>query len=88
MLPEIQGLLNELCAPNSEVPTPSYIQIMLKYFIANLAQSMGDLDKATQYANQMLETDIRGYFGHMQTDIAIEPMLIILNSKFEKLTML
>ena len=50
MLPEIQELLNELSRPNSEVPSPSYIQIMLKYFVANLALREGDLDRAMQYA--------------------------------------
>ena len=65
MLPEIQELLNELSRPNSEVPSPSYIQIMLKYFVANLALREGDLDRAMQYAQQMLDHDIRGYFGHM-----------------------
>ena len=59
---------------------------MLKYFVTNLALREGDLDRAMQYAQQMLDHDIRGYFGHMQSDIAIEPMLILLNHKFEQLT--
>ena len=86
MLEEIQGLLDELNKPDCEVPSPSYIAIMLKYFIATLALRDGDLNRASQYAQQMLDIDIRSYFGHMQSDISIEPMLIILNQKFEQLT--
>ena len=36
----------------------------------------------------MLQKDLRDYFGHMQSEVSIEPMLIILNSKFDKLTSL
>ena len=59
---------------------------MLKYFISNLYVRGGDMEGAVEIANQMLNKDIPTYFGHLENDISIEPMLIILNQKFDTLT--
>ena len=78
--------LRDVTAPNSGIPNPSYIGLMLKYFVSNLMQRVGDIDKAVILAKEMRDNDIRAYFGHIQTDISIEPMLIILNQQFDVLT--
>ena len=44
------------------------------------------MEGAVEIANQMLNKDIPTYFGHLENDISIEPMLIILNQKFDTLT--
>ena len=44
------------------------------------------MEGAVQIANQMLNKDIPTYFGHLENDISIEPMLIILNQKFDTLS--
>jgi len=74
--------------PNSGISKDSYIGLMIKYFVANLAQRAGDVQTAVRIAREMRDTDIRAYFNHNQTDISIEPMLIILNHQFEVLTQL
>ena len=86
LLPEFEALHEEITQPGSGIPNPSYIQIMLKYFISNLYVRNGDMEGAVQMANQMLNKDIPTYFGHLENDISIEPMLIILNQKFDTLT--
>ena len=59
---------------------------MIKYFVANLTQRAGDVETAVRLAKEMRDNDIRAYFNHNQTDIAIEPMLIILNQQVDVLT--
>ena len=44
------------------------------------------MEGAVEIANQMLNQDIPTYFGHLENDISIEPMLIILNQKFDTLS--
>lgn len=41
--------------------------------------------KAATLSHEILDTDIIGYYGHMQCELTIEPMLIILNQKFDHL---
>ena len=88
LMPQLRSLLAEVSKPNSGIPTPSYISIMLKYFVANLLLRGGEMDEAAALSKEMLDNDVRAYFGHMQSELSIEPMLIILNSKFDKLTQL
>ena len=82
-----QRLLAELNqSPNEFKGEPSYIEIMLRYFVATLSHRMGDLETALAEATRLLTKDIKSYFGHLQTDVAIEPRLIILTVKFDNLT--
>ena len=59
---------------------------MLKYFVSSLFIRVGELEKGVTLAKELIESDIKTYFGHMETDIVIEPMMIILNAKFDALT--
>ncbi len=87
LLTTYQALLVELQDPKSEIDSrPSYIEIMIRYFVATLSFRMGDAETALTEAKRLLDKDIKGYFGHLQTDVAIEPRLIILNCKFDTLT--
>jgi len=45
-MPQLKALLAEVSNPKSSIPSPSYIQIMLKYFVANLYQRNGELEQA------------------------------------------
>ena len=45
---------------------------------------MNDMTIASQLSNEILNTDIVEYYGHMQSELTIEPMLIILNQKFNQ----
>ena len=42
LLEPFQMKLRDVTSPHSGIPTPSYIGLMLKYFVANLAQRVGD----------------------------------------------
>ncbi len=46
LMPQLKALLAEVSKQNSGIPTPSYIQIMLKYFVANLFLRNGEIDEA------------------------------------------
>ena len=59
---------------------------MLKYFVSSLFIRVGELEKGVILAKELIDSDIKTYFGHMETDIVIEPMMIILNAKFDALT--
>ena len=37
---------------------------------------------AANLSNDLVNTDIMTYYGHMQSELSIEPMLIVLNHKF------
>ena len=37
---------------------------------------------AANLSNDLVNTDIMTYYGHMQIELSIEPMLIVLNHKF------
>ena len=80
----MKRLLREVTAPSSKIPSSSYIKILLKYFIANLSLRLNDMTIASQLSNEILNTDIVEYYGHMQSELTIEPMLIILNQKFNQ----
>ena len=83
MIEEFESILGELKSETSGIPNPSYIGLMLEYFLANLYKGSGDPGKSLVVANRLIETDIKSYFGHMQTEITIEPMMIILDAKFD-----
>jgi len=83
MIEEFEFLLGELKKETSGIPNPSYIGLMLEYFLANLYKGSGNAEKSLTLASQLIETDIKSYFGHMQTEITIEPMMIILDAKFD-----
>ena len=38
---------------------------------------------AANLSNELVNTDIMTYYGHMQSELSIEPMLIVLNHKFD-----
>ena len=82
LIDDLRSMIEEMQSPNSGIPSPSYIEIMLKYFLAQLLMQIGELDLAENIAKQMLDHDLRSYFGHMETELAIEPMITILNSSF------
>ena len=46
LMPQLKALLAEVSNSKSGIPSPSYIQIMLKYFVANLYLRNGELDEA------------------------------------------
>ena len=37
------------------------------------------MDTAVQLSQEILNDDIQDYYGHMQSELTIEPMLIVLN---------
>jgi len=41
------------------------------------------MEDAVTLSKQILEVDIKAYFGHDQIELTIEPMLIILNHCFD-----
>ena len=84
LLDKFLGLLNDISQPNSGISSPSYIGIMLKYFVANLSSRIGNMEQAAHYSQELLNNDIRAYYGHIQSDSTVEPMLIILNHKFDE----
>ena len=86
LLEHFTQLLQDISSPNCGIPKPSYIQLMLKYFVSSLFIRIGEIEQGLALAKQLIDSDIRNYFGHMETDIAIEPMMIILNAKFDTLT--
>ena len=58
---------------------------MLKYYIANLSLRINEMDTAGRLSQEILNVDIKEYYGHMQSELTIEPMLIVLNQKFDTL---
>jgi len=67
------------------VPDPCHISILLKYFLAMLLDKAGKSDEAVVLSEQLVESDIEAYFGHTAVELVIEPMLIIVNHRFDKL---
>ena len=65
MIEEFEFLLGELKKETSGIPNPSYIGLMLEYFLANLYKGSGDAEKSLNLASQLIKTEIRSYFGHM-----------------------
>ena len=43
------------------------------------------MDTAGRLSQEILNVDIKEYYGHMQSELTIEPMLIVLNQKFDTL---
>ena len=86
LLAELAEVLTLLRQPGSALPRPSYVEIMVKFFQANLSHRAGDADSALRIATELLERDIGSYFGHSQSDIAITPRMIIMSDKFDKLS--
>ena len=85
LLANLEALHQKLNSPDSDIPCPSYIEIMVKFFKANLFMRQGNIEASVAIASQMIKKDVREYFGHSQADVAIGPRMIILNHKFEKL---
>ena len=79
------NLLNQIAQPGSGIPTPSHTYILIKYCIANICLRLGEMDKAVAISTQIIEVDIQQYFGHNQIELSLEPMLIILNHRFDQL---
>ena len=74
-----------IAQPGSGIPTPSHTQILIKYCTANICLRLGDMEKAVALSKQILDVDIKQYFGHDQIELTLEPMMIILNHHFEQL---
>ena len=70
-------------SPRSGLKTPSYISIMLKYFIAPLLYRTNQKEEAVKYAKEII-ADIKNYFGHEMTEMVLDPKLILLNHKFDE----
>ena len=43
------------------------------------------MEKAVALSKQILDVDIKQYFGHDQIELTLEPMMIILNHQFDVL---
>ena len=52
--------------------------------MSGLKVQVGDVQSACSYAETTLK-DIKLYYGHLELDMAVDPMLIILNGKFDLL---
>ena len=84
-LKKFKNLLQQVSQRNSGIPNLSYISILLKYFIANLSLRVGDTEGASVYSKELIDNDIAAYYGHMNSELTIEPMLIVLNHRFDLL---
>ena len=60
----------------------THTEIALKYFIANLFLRLGKMDEAVNLSKEIVERDVPTYFGHSQIELTVEPMLTILNNRF------
>lgn len=85
LLARLRDAHKKVTAPASGLPTPSYIGIMLKYFVANLLLRQGQVEEAAKSAKELLK-EIRGYFGHDMSELSLDPALILLHQKFEAFT--
>ena len=85
LLARLRDAFKKVTAPASGLPTPSYIGIMLKYFVANLLLRQGQVEEAAKSAKELLK-EIRGYFGHDMSELSLDPALILLHQKFEAFT--
>ena len=83
MIEEMERLSTEIKNPSNGFSTPSYIGLMLSLFIAMIYSRVGNTEKAKVIADDLVDTQINKYFGHMKNDMAIEPLMIRLNSKFD-----
>ena len=81
----LRDAYQRVTAPISGLSTPSYIGIMLKYFIANLLLRQGQIEEAAKNAKELLK-EVRGYFGHDMSELSLDPALILLHQKFEQFT--
>ena len=85
LLARLRDAYKKVKAPASGLPTPSYIGIMLKYFVANLLLRQGQVEEAAKSAKELLK-EIRGYFGHDMSELSLDPALILLHQRFEAFT--
>jgi hypothetical protein len=68
---------------SAEIVKPTYLQIMLKFFIANFkAQARIDLDDAAAMSAELIK-DIAAYFGHDENIFSLAPRAIVLEKRFE-----
>lgn len=64
---------------------PTYLQIMLKFFIANFkAQTRIDLEGAAKMSAELIK-DITAYFGHEENIFSLAPRAIVLEKRFEEI---
>jgi isopenicillin N synthase-like dioxygenase len=65
----------------SEIIKPSYLQILLKFFIVNFrAQLRQNMDQLITMAAQLMK-DIQAYFGHDENFFSIVPRAVILETQ-------
>lgn len=86
---DIESFLRELSLQNekidrsSEIMKPTYLQIMLKFFIANFkAQTRIDLQGAATLSKELIN-EIAAYFGHDENIFSLAPRAIVLEKRFE-----
>lgn len=84
-LRNLESILKQVGSTSSKLPASCSIKIWLKYFIANLSLRLGDMEKAARFSLEILTMDIPEYYGHSQSELTIEPTLIVLNKKFDEL---
>ena len=64
LIGNFKKLLREIKKPNSGIANPSYIQILLKYFIVTSLRA-SDMEEAANLSYELLNVDVKAYFGHM-----------------------
>jgi len=68
---------------SAEIVKPTYLQIMLKFFIANFnAQARIDFDDAAAMSAELIK-DVASYFGHDENIFSLAPRAIVLEKQFE-----
>jgi hypothetical protein len=86
LINEIEEHLKRVRDPSSKLMQPVNIYtIYMNYFLASLKITVGDVESASEYAETTLQ-EIKQYYGHLEIDYSIDPMLITLHGRFEKLT--
>lgn len=67
---------------SSEIQKPSYLHIILRFFIANFkASNRNELDEAAAMSATLIK-DIADYFGHDENIFSVAPRAVILESQF------
>lgn len=80
----VEALCNQMKLLD-EAGTTTYCKVMLAYFLCQLMFKLGDVEAASQISGMCL-TMAKDYFGHQESQFVIEPLIIILNYKFDKAT--
>lgn len=82
---DLSDQLLKLEVPGSGVSNPSTSTIFLTNFLAGLNSQLGDLGKAHEHAKRTLE-DIQKYYGHVESTLAVDSMLIVIHYEFAQIT--